>query len=142
MIDAQSFFWLMYLLEEGKSDYIYPAASENETVVVSGHKEGRKIEYYVKKYERNPANREAAIRVHGYVCKACGFDFAKVYGALGKNFIEVHHIVPLSSLDEEIIVNPETDLVCLCSNCHRMVHRKKNAIVTIDELKSILRSRK
>lgn len=33
------------------------------------------------------------------------------------------------------MINPETDLVCVCSNCHRMIHRRKNSILTVEELK-------
>lgn len=76
-------------------------------------------------YERNPINRKNAILIHGLVCQACGFDFEKAYGELGKNFIEVHHIVPLSSVKEKMKIDPETDLICLCSNCHSMIHRIK-----------------
>ena len=60
------------------------------------------------------------------------------YGQLGKGYIEVHHIKPLSKLDEEIVVNPETDLICVCSNCHRMLHRFKGYIVSVEELKQII----
>ena len=52
----------------------------------------------------------------------CGFDFEEKYGELGKGYIEVHHIKPLSEIDEEVVVNPETDLICVCSNCHRKIH--------------------
>ena len=41
------------------------------------------------------------------------FDFAKTYGDLGKGFIEVHHVVPLYSLEEETVPNPATDTVKL-----------------------------
>lgn len=71
-------------------------------------------------------------------CYACGFNFEKVYGERGKEFIEVHHIKPLSTLDEEIEVNPKTDLVPLCANCHRMIHRRKDEILSMDELKEII----
>ncbi|WP_342129800.1 HNH endonuclease [Hydrogenophaga sp. OTU3427] len=57
-------------------------------------------------------------------CEACGFDFEKVYGERGKEFIECHHTKPVSQLE----VGEKTklsDLVMLCSNCHRMVHRRK-----------------
>lgn len=57
----------------------------------------------------------------------CGFDF-KRYGACGKNFIEVHHVKPLYDLEKEEIIDPKTDLVCLCSNCHRIIHRKRDFI--------------
>jgi predicted HNH restriction endonuclease len=104
----------------------------------SYHKDGKVIEYYGTRYERNPINRVRAIEIHGTKCKACGFDFEKVYGERGRGFIEVHHIKPLFSIDKEIEINPETDLVTVCSNCHKMIHRKKNTVLTINELKLLL----
>ena len=102
------------------------------------HVEGKKIGYYTTRYERSPKNRKAAIEIHGKKCMACGFDFEKVYGPLGKNFIEVHHTKPLSSVDEEVVVDSEKDLVVLCSNCHSMIHRKKDHVLTLEELKKTL----
>ena len=100
--------------------------------------EGQKKEYYVTRYERKRENRINAIKIHGTRCMACGFDFGELYGKAGEGFIEVHHVVPLYEKDAEVAVNPETDLVCLCSNCHRMVHRKKNGVYTVEELKKII----
>lgn len=68
-----------------------------------------------------------------------GFDFEDVYGELGRNFIEVHHIKPLYSLDDEVVIDPATDLVCLCSNCHRMIHRKRDSIISLEELIKIIK---
>ncbi|PGQ44865.1 HNH endonuclease, partial [Bacillus thuringiensis] len=76
------------------------------------------------KYERNIKNRKKAIEIHGLNCYACGFNFEEIYGERGKDFIEIHHIKPLSTLEEAIVIDPETDLVPLCANCHRMVHRR------------------
>lgn len=112
-----------------------------ESVIVSGDKEGRKVQYYTTKYERSLKNRTDAIRIHGTTCMACGFDFEKVYGERGRGFIEVHHLKPLFSRNEEIVVNPETDLVCLCSNCHRMIHRNHDNILSIEELRDIITSK-
>ena len=100
--------------------------------------EGRKVKIYTTKYERNPQNRKQAIKIHGTKCMVCGFDFYATYGDIGRDFIEVHHTKPLYSLDDEINVNPETDLVCVCSNCHRMIHRKRNFIISIDKLRKII----
>ena len=72
----------------------------------------------------------------------CGFDFELKYGELGKGYIEVHHIKPLSNLDEVVIVNPETDLICVCANCHRMLHRFKNYIVLPEELQQMIEDNK
>ena len=40
--------------------------------------------------------------------------------------------------DEEVVIDPKTDLICLCPNCHRMVHRYKDKVLTLEELKGIL----
>ena len=61
---------------------------------------------------------------------------------MGKGYIEVHHIKPLSNLDEVVIVNPETDLICVCANCHRMLHRFKNYIVLPEELQQMIEDNK
>jgi 5-methylcytosine-specific restriction protein A len=55
-------------------------------------------------------------------CEACGFDFEKVYGSLGKGYIECHHLIPLSNFDSKKETKME-DLALLCSNCHRMIHK-------------------
>jgi predicted HNH restriction endonuclease len=51
-------------------------------------------------------------------------DFAKTYGDLGKEFIEVHHLYPVAQGERN--VNPITDLIPLCSNCHSMIHRQED----------------
>lgn len=114
-------------------------ASYNSVIVSESHSEGRVIQYYTSKYERSAANRAAAIKLNGAKCMACGFDFEDVYGELGRNFIEVHHIKPLYSLDDEVVIDPATDLVCLCSNCHRMIHRKRDGILSLEELIKIIK---
>lgn len=106
----------------------------------SYYKEGAAKYYYGKRYERNPENRKRAIAIHGLSCKVCNFNFEEVYGERGVDFIEVHHINQLSTLKQETLINPEKDLVPLCSNCHRMIHRKKDEILTIEELKKIVQS--
>lgn len=100
---------------------------------------GKKVVISVKA-ERCSKNRADAIRIHGTICKACGFDFQKTYGIWGKEFIEVHHVIPLANgIKRE--TNPKTDLTVVCSNCHRMIHKKKNTTLTIEELKSKLKTR-
>lgn len=73
-------------------------------------------------------------------CEVCGFDFEQRYGAHGDGFIECHHTVPVSELkagDRTKI----TDLVLVCSNCHRMIHRKRPWL-SVEELRGdVLKSR-
>jgi 5-methylcytosine-specific restriction protein A len=68
-------------------------------------------------------------------CEVCGFDFGETYGVHGMDYIECHHRIPLH-------VTGETqtwlaDLVLLCSNCHRMIHRTKRWL-TVEELKDLI----
>jgi predicted HNH restriction endonuclease len=62
-------------------------------------------------------------------CEACDFDFKETYGEFGEDYIEFHHIKPVSiyEKDGEIINLKEAikNLVPLCSNCHTIVHRNK-----------------
>ena len=72
------------------------------------------------------------------VCQACGFNFQVQYGERGKDYIECHHTKPVS----ELSVGETTklsDLILLCSNCHRIVHRRKPWL-SIDELKQLIRN--
>ena len=69
-------------------------------------------------------------------CEGCGFNFKVNYGERGDGFIECHHIKPVSKIKK----NEKTklvDLILLCSNCHRMVHRK-NPWLNLEELTELI----
>lgn len=134
--------WDCSLIERIRRHPVEEYNEDNMTVQESteteSHTEGRKKQYYTTRYERDSRNRNEAIRVHGTKCMICGFDYEKVYGELGRGYIEVHHIKPLASQEEEVRVNPETDLICVCANCHRMLHRYRNYIISVEELRRII----
>ena len=111
-----------------------PVSPESQNV----RTEGRKQVFISRGRERDRILRESALDIHGYNCMACGFNYEERYGEIGKGFIEVHHVVPLAS-SGETDTNPKTDLVVLCANCHRMVHRKKGVCLSIQELKNYIR---
>lgn len=92
------------------------------------------------RYERNRANRQATIRIHGMVCQVCGFDFLEHYGEIGRDYIEVHHQRPLSTLYDQVPVDPATHLACLCANYHRMMHRSRDHVMTVEELRLMYRN--
>jgi 5-methylcytosine-specific restriction endonuclease McrA len=93
---------------------------------------------------RNPRLARDAKAHHGAACQACGFDFGKACGQLGLGYIECHHLNPLSERPEEAwtaeLRTRLGDVAVLCSNCHRMVHRRRPAL-TIAELRAALASR-
>lgn len=100
--------------------------------------EGREKIYVSRYRERAAGAREAAIAVHGLRCQACGFDFEAAYGDVGRGFIEVHHSVPFAERGRRE-TNPKCDLTVLCSNCHRMAHRRRGYCLSLKELKAALR---
>jgi len=85
-------------------------------------------------YERSAVARRRCVKYYGCSCSVCGFSFESVYGELGRDYIHVHHIVPLAELDAEYEVDPIRDLRPVCPNCHAMLHRKSPAL-SIDDLK-------
>lgn len=93
-----------------------------------------------KTIEKSPKLRQQALDIYDYKCQVCNFDFELTYGKWGKEFAELHHIKPLFELKgEKYETNSITNLAVLCSNCHRMVHRKKGTTLSLDELKSKLK---
>jgi putative restriction endonuclease len=62
-----------------------------------------------------------------FSCAVCHFNFERAYGAIGEKFIEAHHIKPVSQMKAGDRTRIE-DLVPLCSNCHRMVHKMSPAM--------------
>jgi len=107
----------------------------------TGSKEGRILERLhkyrernsnlVKKKKRNVLNKEGRLD-----CEVCGFNFQEKYGDLGEGFIECHHVTPISQLKPDTVVT-WNDLILVCSNCHRMIHRKTN-LTTIEELRFLI----
>ena len=91
--------------------------------------EGEMSEMHAVRHERSQEARRLCLShyraLHGgqVVCECCGFDFGAAYGALGEDFMEVHHLSPLSQQPGAHAIRPETDLVPLCANCHAMIHR-------------------
>jgi 5-methylcytosine-specific restriction enzyme A len=100
--------------------------------------EGEQASRFSDFYERNAALRAAAIRLHGTQCRVCGFDFECMYGPRGRGYIEVHHLTPVSSLSETRQVDPAAEMTVLCANCHRMIHRDRDDILTPEALRERL----
>lgn len=110
----------------------------------SDDKEGEWIEDLTKYrthkvVERNRSLSKRVKQLQGYTCKACDFNFEFRYGEIGKEFIEAHHCVPISSLDKDkILLDPIQDFTVLCSNCHRMIHRIK-PVPSLEEFRKIIK---
>lgn len=122
---------LTHILNNFDVDY----ESESKTYV-----EGQGHNVSVTSYERNPLARKECLDHSGYSCSICGINFEKKYGEIGKNFIHVHHISFISSKNgNSHQINPITDLIPVCPNCHAMLHRKINGnYMTPNELKLLI----
>ena len=133
--------------EEGILDFLlHPHQMVNEDVYDVDYPEddeklyeGALVKVMANKYERNQKARRECVAQKGYQCLVCGRDFEATYGEIGKNFIHVHHLTPISTIGKEYELNVDTDLVPVCPNCHYMLHRK-DPPYTIEEMREILSS--
>ena len=71
-------------------------------------------------------------------CEICAFSFERAYGSAAGEYCEVHHLLPLSDLDQ-ISKTRIQDLAILCANCHRVIHLR-NPPYSISEVRRMLRN--
>lgn len=121
---------------------ILPIEDEHDdddvTGLQAGFPEGAARQVLVNRYERDRRNRAAAIAIHGLSCRACDMNFAERYGPVAAGYIEIHHTVPVSRLGAGYVINPQTDLIPLCSNCHTVAHRQDPPIPA-ETIRSMMR---
>jgi len=165
LLDAHSFLYILGS-QMKKANFIFSASKTNttgqrtsevaeeiivETVIEQdlfvaeeddelSFPEGKEIYRLHKSKERNRELIKAAKEHHlkndsKLCCQVCEFSFVDTYGEIGHGFIEAHHIFPISQLTEQTATKIE-DLALVCSNCHRMLHRRRPWL-TIDNLKAI-----
>lgn len=95
--------------------------------------------YYAKHLRRERSAelirlvKDNARLTNNYFCLVCKTDFRKIYGV---DYIECHHTVPVSTLALDAKTKIE-DMVLLCANCHRAVH-KRNPWLKKEELHKLL----
>ena len=130
-----------YLVSRGGTDNLETAidllhessANQKQLNIVETKKYVRQI-----KIERNSKASKEAKKILGTKCEGCGIKFEDVYGFRAKGFIEAHHKIPLSHLEEgeSVSMDPKTDFAVLCSNCHRVVHMGET-LLSVEDLRDI-----
>ena len=58
----------------------------------------------VNSYERNSKAKELCVKHWKAICTVCDFDFEKTYGEIGKGFIHVHHLIPVSQIGKVYLI--------------------------------------
>lgn len=120
--DLRRFVDLYFVLVSREPElFVRAEAEEDETSL--GEEDLRRLREH-KRVERNRKLAKRAKLAHGYICRACGFDFEARYGDIGREFIEAHHLLPLADFrGQKLTLDAKKDFTVLCSNCHRMIHR-------------------
>jgi 5-methylcytosine-specific restriction protein A len=122
-----------YADDSDSNDYLLP-----EELPASGKFwEGEKTQVTINAYERNPKARAACITHHGCKCLVCGFDFEKKYGVVGKGRIHVHHLNPIGKIGKQYTIDPKTDLIPVCPNCHFIIHLAEPPL-TVEQVRSCI----
>lgn len=100
--------------------------------------EGHAISMLVNSFERDPKLRKACAGLHGYECKVCKQRLSDRYGKIAQHLIHVHHLRPLSGIGKRHKVDPGTDLVPVCPNCHAVIHLRKPPYA-VEDVQAFLR---
>jgi 5-methylcytosine-specific restriction enzyme A len=106
--------------------------------VPNSYPEGSRRQIWVNAFERSAAARRACIECHGSECTVCGFDFSSKYGEEYAGYIHVHHLIPLSKINQAYKVNPKEDMVPVCPNCHAVIH-SAGKVKTLQKVKKLLK---
>lgn len=136
-IDEDTYNEILSLAIVGPVSETKTVLSDSDNQSFESGVEGRSSAYTGTRYERDQELRKRALLIHGCTCAACGFNFEEFYGEYAKGFIHIHHVEPLFETGEKI-VNPETDLIPLCANCHAVVHRKRDKTLTVEDLQAMI----
>jgi|GEM_PF-836766 len=115
--------------------------TEEEILTQTVYEEGTTRKIFLDVYERNTQARLKCIEHYGHNCSICGFSFEERFGRIGKGFIHVHHLAPVSEKKRPYCLDPIKDLRTVCANCHAIIHRRKKTY-SIDRLAALLKKNK
>lgn len=113
--------------------------------------EGEARFYHTKSYERSKKLRDYAIEHFSHngliVCNCCGFEFKSFYGErFGKSGIEIHHMKPIFMYGgvsvKQTIDKALENLLPVCPNCHRVIHKNSICASMIPDFKETIRLQK
>ena len=130
-------FKIKNIAEETEGDYSVIVIEEGglEYKTTKQRKRSQKlVTFAIKEFKKNYKGK--------LFCLVCNFDFYKAYSNYGKDYIEIHHIEPVHKNDmrgsKMTLIKALKKVVPVCSNCHRMIHRKKGQLLPVEKLKAIV----
>lgn len=152
-MDALSYLFNEDFNYEDVKDAIEEISSDKKGKVIPIEEtvsEGRKVTKNVQTRERSSKLRSRAVK-HFTVdnkiwCHCCGFSFPEFYGAkYGKDCIEIHHKRPIFEYEgdsfEQLAERALKNLLPVCPNCHRLIHKNHIGSKEIDAFISEVKQR-
>ncbi len=140
---VQNYFWNLFQnIDASLIDLVNNSSIELPDEELLTAEEGREREFLKMHKQRERSSmlvalkKERAALSNSLYCEVCDFDFASRYPNLGRGFIECHHKQPIA---RGVRITSLDDLSLVCSNCHRMLHRKNqhNVYYSVDELRQL-----
>ena len=127
-------------------DFILEVAAFHRTATPADDKhevypryENRKLVAAHLRRERSGYLAAERKRLDDYQCAICARTFATLYGKkLGEGFAEAHHVRPLKHAADRVRTHVE-DLITVCSNCHRMLHKMSGQPGDVAKLRAMVR---
>jgi len=146
-LNSQNIPKVSSLINQGFRDSVRKKeANEDYSDVII--EEGAQEERTIKDRKRSDKLKRFAIEKHKaenngkLPCVGCGFDFEDKYGERGEGFIEIHHKEVIHDKDikgsRQKLDEALKDVEPVCSNCHKMIHRRRGEMLSIKELKEII----
>lgn len=123
LLDAQSFVWCMYLIQEELEKEEAEEADKGILLKKAKERSGQRFsarKVTVEQKYRDPFIAEWAKRRTDGICLLCG-EMAPFHDKKGRPYLESHHIQWLLEGGTDSIDN----VVALCPNCHRKMHELK-----------------
>ena len=114
-------------------------SEETKELVIEGVEEKivkKHIQIEKVYYKRSQGLINSRKENSNYDCEACGFNFNQFYND-SPNYIEAHHIIPISQMISDKRVTTKDEIALLCSNCHKMIH--KFGCPNLEDFKKLLK---
>lgn len=89
-------------------------------------KKNAKIKTSIDKWPRNPEISKTALEKADYKCEVNNEHTTFISRLTERPYMEAHHLIPMNEQDKfENNLDVLGNIVCLCSNCHRLLHHGK-----------------